>query len=602
MKSILLSTLLVVSLSLSAQLPLAGGPDTFGYTYSSSLNPNGPTYNWFDISTIGVRVTGLADDNFVGPYTLSGFSYYGNSPTQFWIGSNGYIAFNAVNIASTAASFPAIPTIGGPNDFIAPFLSDLTLAGASNPGRVYLYDQGDTVCISYVGVPFWYNNPNQYLGDNSFQVILNRADSSITYNYQKQIGAPDPVYRNNYISIGIENSTGNDGLQFYRGDSIAAITFQSVKFDYPTVIQPLTDISIEWLDNDQKGAKFITQQTGINPVAMIKNKGNQDVNTNISLSYLIEDSTNSIVGLGTASLPSLSAGEDTILSLGNNYSPSGYGRYTLRTYLNGVANDAVQANDTSMVFYRVVDTTQIPHELNYSSVPQFVGAIGWSGGNGGVACYYEPPYYPARVVSANYYITAANAPSIGFYSMLYDDRARGGINGPLLDSVFVPNINILTGQYNTISLNSPHVIMSGGVYLHWLMGGDGISLGTTTANPASNRTYEVLFGAWSPYRSAATQDFLMGINIEPLSISLREANTINASSVYPNPSNNLINIKLNSDQLNVNEFRLIDIKGQQVETKIMLDGNVMKVYKGLLPSGIYYLNYRGTNTKLVFID
>lgn len=602
MKKLLLTFSLLTSISLVAQLPLAGGPDNFGYTYKSSLNPTGPNYNWFDIRTTGVRVFGLADDNFVGPYNISGFSYYGNTPSQFWIGSNGYIAFNAVNIASTAASFPIIPSIGAPNDYIAPFLSDLTLAGSNNPGEVYLYDSGDTVCVSFIGVPFWYNNTNQFLGDNSFQVILNRADSSITFNYQKQVGAPDPVYQNNYVSIGIENSTGNDGLQFYRGDSIAAIALQSVKFEYPTVIQPLTDISLEWLDNESNGASFVTPQSTINPSVMIKNKGNQDVNSTISLSYIIEDSSNSIVHLGTASVPSLLAGKDTLLSLGSTYSPTNFGKYTFRTYLNGVTNDVTQTNDTSLVFYKNIDTTIITHELNYASVPPFVGAISWSGGNGGVATYFEPPYYPARIVSANYYIVAANSPAIGFHSMLYDDRLRGGINGPLLDSVFVPIANVTTGQYNIVPLNTPHVVTSGGVYMHWLMGGDGISLGTTVVNPASNRTFEVLFGAWSPYRSASTQDFLLGINIEPLSTNVYQNKTENFSSPYPNPSKDLIYLQLSNENYNVKDFRLFNLSGQEVNGKILINGKELRVYKGHLENGIYYLNYKGTNTKLVFSE
>ena len=170
--SALLSVVLISSICFAQQT--SGGPDQFGYTFKNSSHASGPTYSWFDISTIGTLVTGLSDDNFVGPFPIAGFPYYTNNPTQFWIGSNGYISFSPVNIASTAASFPAIPTVGGPNNFIAPFLTDLTFAGASsNPGKAYHYDQGDTICITFDKVPFWVNNSNQYGGDNSFQIILN---------------------------------------------------------------------------------------------------------------------------------------------------------------------------------------------------------------------------------------------------------------------------------------------------------------------------------------------------------------------------------------------------------------------------------------------
>ncbi len=603
MKKITLYLFLIVPILGYSQLPLSGGPDNFGYTFKNSNHPSGPSYNWFDITTIGTLVPSLADDNFVGPFPISGFTYYGNTPTQFWIGSNGYIAFNAVNIASTAASFPIIPTIGGPNHYIAPFLSDLNLAGSSsNPGRVYRYDSGDTVCVSFVNVPFWYNNANQYSGDNTFQVILNRADSSITFNYEKQVGAPDPVYVNNYVSIGIENSTGNDGLQYYRGDSIASILYTSVKYEYPVTIQPLTDISIEWIDNPGNKARFTTQQNGFIPEAKIKNIGNQNVTSTINLSYLIEDSLNSIVTLGSASIPSLSAGRDTTIVLGPNFSPSAYGRYNLRVYLNGVTNDMIQSNDTSEIFFKVINTNLQSQKLNYSNQPPFVGAISWTGGNGGVACYFEPPYYPARVTSSDYYITALGTPPVGFSSMLFDDGGRITPQGALLDSVYVLPGNVFTGQYNNIPLDTPRVITSGGVYLLWLMGGDGVSLGTSNITPASNQTYEVLFGSWAPYRSAGTQDFLMGLRIEPVITGIENISDESVQQVYPNPSADLITIQLNRTDVDRNAFRLIDIQGKTVDAKFIFNDGVLRVYKGTLPAGIYFLNYKNTNTKLVFTD
>jgi hypothetical protein len=208
MKNLILASCILLSISLTAQ-STSGGPDNFGYTYKSSLHPTGPTYQWFDITVIGTNVFGLSDDNFVGPFPMSGFPYYSTNPTQFYIGSNGYISFQPVNIASTNAQFPAMPIIGSPDNYIAPFLTDLNFSGhATNPAEAYYYNQGDTICISFDKVPFWVNNTNQYSGDNSFQIILNKADSSITFNYKTQIGAPDPTYTANFLSIGMENNTG----------------------------------------------------------------------------------------------------------------------------------------------------------------------------------------------------------------------------------------------------------------------------------------------------------------------------------------------------------------------------------------------------------
>ena len=62
-----LSALLLVSVPLFAG---SGGPDSYGYTWKDSDEPDGPVYSWIDITTTGTLVTGLGDDNIVGPFTM----------------------------------------------------------------------------------------------------------------------------------------------------------------------------------------------------------------------------------------------------------------------------------------------------------------------------------------------------------------------------------------------------------------------------------------------------------------------------------------------------------------------------------------------------
>ena len=83
----------------SEQIPVifdTGGPDSLGYVWEDNDNGGGPIYEWIDITSIGIQVTGLADDNTVGPVGMGfDFPYYGYTVNQMWIGSNGCIPFSS---------------------------------------------------------------------------------------------------------------------------------------------------------------------------------------------------------------------------------------------------------------------------------------------------------------------------------------------------------------------------------------------------------------------------------------------------------------------------------------------------------------------------
>lgn len=599
-KSLPLILSCLLSINLLVAQPNSGGPDTFGYTYRNNLATNGPTYQWFDISTIGTLVSGLSDDNFVGPYTINGFSYYTNTPTQLYIGSNGYISFNPVNISSSAGQFPAIPTAGGPNDFIAPMLTDLTFAGAStNPAQCYFYNQGDTIAISWEGVPFWTNNTNQYAGDNSFQVILDKSDSSITFNYKKQSGNPDPTYTTNSLSIGIENSTGNDGLQYYRGTTFP-VANTSIKFYYPSIVAPLTDLAIDWVNNPVNGGVFKMVGQTDSARLNIKNTGNQAISGNITVGYQLISSNGLIIDNSNTPVNGLAVGADTTIVFNRTLPIGVANRYELKGFVSPVTNDNVRINDSLSTRYIALDTASFRQTLDYTDTTGPFFAISWVGGNGGVATYFEPPYYPARILSTNFYITATGS-SNGFHSVLYDNTGRQGTFGNILDSAFIPSANIIPQTYTRNPISNL-TVASGGIYLLWLMDGANIGLGRSFENTASQRTYEVLNGAWSRYRDADDEDFAMGIDIAPVSTGLQDGiSSLNDFKVYPNPAIDQVSIQL-QEPLAQRDYQLMDLSGRKVEAKILTFGNELKLYRGNLKAGLYLIRVGKSIAKVQFTD
>lgn len=547
MKKLYLLTLAIFAIQVSSYAQLgSGGPDAYGYTWSDSNEPNGPTYAWFDITTIGTPVTGLSDDNTVGPFTfIDGFQFYWYLPTQVWIGSNGYLSFNGAN--NIASPFPVIPNTGAPNDFIAPFLADLNFFGAGNQASCYYYTSGDTICVSFINVPFWANATPPYTGSNTFQVILNRSDKSITYNYQSMSGLTNA----NDITIGIENITGQLGLQHSK--NTYPVNNYTVRFKYPdTVTYQAVDGGVNWNLGAGNGGAFVTTGSSNTLATNIRNFGNQplsSININSSVTRAGTTPLNN-----TASLTQLAAGVDSTVSLSNPFVPSVAGIYQMNTTISGITGDLVPANNNLNTKIIAVDTSQPAIYLDYSDGTADGAGLSWSGGSGGIGYYINPPFYPCRIEAYRIYITA-DATAQGCHLKIFDDNGPNGGPGTLLDSTFAAPGTFGLNAYSTVILNTSNLdINSGGFYVLWEMpGGSSITLARDLTPPISNRAYEVLGGSWSGYRSKSTEDFLLGVEarqilIEDVSASALLAPAANA--VLTSPTAPILRVKNTGQLLN----------------------------------------------------
>ncbi|HYE95772.1 MAG TPA: M36 family metallopeptidase [Rubricoccaceae bacterium] len=176
-----------------------GGPDGFGYSWIDSDEPGGPTYTWFDVSTIGTPGPS-SDDSEVTVALPFTFEYYGTPYTSVKMSSNGYVLFGGGQ--ATEYFNDPIPTSSPPNNLVAAFWDDL-YPPASGSQTDHYYDAANSRYI------FQWTNMALY-ADNSmrmtFQIILN-SSGAMEFMYNTLNGDVTSA------TVGIENAAGNDGLQ-----------------------------------------------------------------------------------------------------------------------------------------------------------------------------------------------------------------------------------------------------------------------------------------------------------------------------------------------------------------------------------------------------
>ena len=528
--SLLLFFLFIFSYNLSTRLMAGiGGPDKFGYTWKDSYEADGPVYKWFEIPANTDRVVnGLGDDNVMGPFPIGGkFIFYWYPVDKFWVGSNGYITFNDINIA---APFPSIPdSTTQKYNFIAPMMSDLIFVGKGNQARCLYHITEDSLIVSYLNVPFWSSSPLSYnqTGLNTFQIILNRLDNSITFNYQLQKGTTGSNY-----TIGIENMSGTMGLQYTK--STYPKQGYSIKFYYPqNPSYKITDGGIKWNTKDGSRGIFIPYPcNNFQLSADIANLGNQNIPSYSVTGDIIDPSGNTILSSTLNVNKMLYASYDTLITLPDKFYPATTGSHSYVTTLSGIDNDKFSSDDNITQEIVVIDTSHTVMNLSYATGTP-TGNLSWIGGNAGAAVYFSPPAYPVQIVSTNF-IISRNPNYDSFIAKIYDDKGLNGMPGNLLDSVVINPDQIVVGAKTQVPTSKDLLINSGGVYVVWVMNGDSIGLGLDHNPPFSGQTYEDLNGTFAQYRDSQDQDFFIDLNIKKHTIE-----DIGVSSIK-SPENNAV--------------------------------------------------------------
>ena len=190
--------------SLFLTLLLGWGPlAVWGQTYTITPVPFAPApYG-------GTSLTGQftsADDGVAGPFPLGfSFCYFGNTYTQFWVGTNGWVSFSpgqpstytSAPIPSTNASVPRNCVMGPWQDW----WSNLNGNGTISYQQVGTYPNRKMV-VSFYQLPMY--QCTSLLG--TFQIVLNECNNTIEVFIENKPNCT--TWAGGTAVLGLHNATG----------------------------------------------------------------------------------------------------------------------------------------------------------------------------------------------------------------------------------------------------------------------------------------------------------------------------------------------------------------------------------------------------------
>lgn len=208
--SSILFMLVLVALTANPALALTGGPDSFGYSFSDSSEPDGPAYNFEDISGTGTGLT-LADDVTSGAVPIGfDFNFYGTSYSVVYVSSNGFLTF--LPGQPSPYTTVEIPNAAAPNGMVAGWWTDLNPpAGGSIQYEVLGTEPYRRFILQYTNVPHFPWLPS-HTDPVTFQMKLFESTNVIEVHYVEA-----PTYASRQNSSGIENQDGTVGLSYHYG-------------------------------------------------------------------------------------------------------------------------------------------------------------------------------------------------------------------------------------------------------------------------------------------------------------------------------------------------------------------------------------------------
>lgn len=595
-----------------------GGPDTYGYTWKDSNEPD-VSFTWIDITALpgAVNVSGLGDDNAVGQFPIGwDFHYYWTDYDMLKIGSNGWLSFD--DVGNIAACFPTIPSQGGAGDnLICPFMSDVNFSDATgnNPAEIWYWSNGvDSFIVQYRDAGWWTNAAVEFVGENDFQVVFDGTDSSITFNYLDTDAAnfPGGAGCPTFMEVGIENLTGNFGLAVFSGTTLPPDNF-SIKFIYPpTVTFQVPDATPAWNANAENGGQFFFVNTNVDLESNISNVGSASVTASVNVTATVDSTSNvgSTIYTNSVILDSVPFGDDTTITFTAPVILPEARSYFFNVDLasSGDINPSNNSNSSEIVAV-MADPADSSYILDYHEPLnlQSYTFLNWAGGGNdeGAAVEYFPPSYPFVLDSVRIFL-ANDGNNQTPYLHGCTIEILDGPNGNVLASDSFPPSALNDGSFSSLPISGNIVINSGGFVVSWLQGGSDIALAREADGPISQRSYEILGATWAPFRDNTAEDFIIEVvgSSPPIMVGVDQPAASIEMTAYPNPvTGQLLNVEYSVTALSDVRFEVTSLTGQRVWSKThsqIPTGNYrFNIQTAQLTSGVYFLSMEQNGEKMV---
>lgn len=190
------------------------------YTVADSLSPDGPAYNWIDISTSGTAINfPSVDDSYSNSIAIGfPFRFYGVASSNLTVNTNGHLTLDTSNANQSAGYYLVKPLASAisiylPSRSIAALWDDLYVDGSAKV--VYRQLDATTFVVSWLNVTYFADINAATKRRLSFQVIL-KQDGTVTVQYQG-VAKPQNAYLLgliNTVAGSLSNGATNDINQF----------------------------------------------------------------------------------------------------------------------------------------------------------------------------------------------------------------------------------------------------------------------------------------------------------------------------------------------------------------------------------------------------